>query len=309
MEQAYTYEQAEFESKFCQSAVHDMLREAILVKFNDELSYWVMGSILRINEYLDGSYYSSKAFRVAETRERLDKKGIDWLLSHVLLAVIKAKRDQTLQQVVGYLSKCFNHDDKFDCMKSAGEILSLCCREGGIFELIRTDKNDTPMVQVNHWDIINQLFETEFEWIMDTHSNPPLIERPLKVINNHCAGYHTVDEPLVLGKFTRHDDNLSYDVINRLNQIPWLLDSHIRTIGERPPKDFEEYDQWQNWRNHCREAERIYDELEGNPFYLVWQFDSRGRLYSHGHHVQFQSYEYKKALLSVDYFAPVTTEI
>ena len=43
-----------------------------------------------------------------------------------------------------------------------------------------------------------------------------------------------------------------------------------------------------------------------NPFYFCWQNDSRGRIYSHGYHVNFQAAEYKKACLSFNKFEVLT---
>jgi hypothetical protein len=301
-----TGKQAQFESFYSRRTSGEMLRCAIENEFDKSLNTWVIGCFMRLDEYLDGVYYPSKTRRTMELRNHL--ADIDWykFLSTILMTVIRQQRDQTIQQVVGSLANIMPHDEFWDNLRTAGEVLAVCSSKGGIYEIVRTPKHEQPMVQVNHWSTIESLFDAELEWISDTHSNPPLKERPKRVKSNFNAGYHTIREPLVLGKFTQHADYLSYDVINILNKYQWRLDPDIKRIGERPPADLVAPEEVQNFHQHAAQAQRIYDELGNNPFYLIWQFDSRGRIYSHGHHVQFQSYEYKKALLSFDHFEHAT---
>jgi hypothetical protein len=298
--------QAQFETYYSKRMSGEMLRCAIEHEFENSLVTWVTGCYLRMQEYLNGVYYVSKTARIIELQAHLAEENWDKFFSAILMTIIKQKRDQTIQQVVGSLQKLMPHSDFWDRMKTAGEVLAVCSSEGGIYEIVKTPKHDQPMVQVNHWEAIIDLFEAEFEWITDTHANPPLKERPTRVRTNYNAGYHSIREPLVLGKFTQHGDYLSYDVINILNKYRWRIDPNIKAIGERPPTDLTSPEDFQNFQQHSTQSKRIYDELGEDPFWFVWQFDSRGRIYCHGHHVQYQSYEYKKALLSFDHFEHAT---
>ena len=55
-----------------------------------------------------------------------------------------------------------------------------------------------------------------------------------------------------------------------------------------------------------RESQFGYDMLGDDPFWLAWQYDCRGRIYSHGYHVNFQAAEYKKALLNFNHYEELT---
>jgi hypothetical protein len=103
-----------------------------------------------------------------------------------------------------------------------------------------------------------------------------------------------------------HDGHLDYQTINILNQIEWVMDTDVMKEKEPPPSDYTDPQERLNHFQHIEEATNIYNLLKAQPFWLCWQYDSRGRIYSHGHHVNFQSYEYKKAMLSHNRYIHLT---
>lgn len=298
--------QEQIESMFSQRNIHDLLHRSIQYELDKSLETWTLGAYLRVNEYLNGDYYPSKQDRVDELREYVEIYGLESILIALFAGVIRAKQDSTLQRVVGYLQSWIPHEDPFDRARTAGELIAICGGKHRTFEIVRHDRHESPVVQVNYWRDIKDIFKEAFEFIEDTFFNPPMICKPKKVKTRHNCGYHTINEPVILGQFTQHEDNLDYETLNILNQIPWKLDPEVLCEPEEPPKDLETTDQILDFHAHCRISNRIYDILEDRTFYLGWQVDSRGRLYSHGHHVNLQSYEYKKALLNHDYSAVAT---
>ena len=118
---------------------------------------------------------------------------------------------------------------------------------------------------------------------------PPMKTRPQNWSNNYNGGWVFENKHLVLGtKFTKHDNNLSYDVINKLQSISWELDPETY-INEKDT----------NRILNKRTFLRVIREYTGIPFYFVWRYDSRGRSYSSGYDLDLQSDEYGKALLSL----------
>jgi hypothetical protein len=137
-----------------------------------------------------------------------------------------------------------------------------------------------------------------YEWINDTLFNPPLIEPPLTVKDNYHCGYHTISEPLILGNMTMHDQPQDYEAINILNKIAWVLDEEVLKEPEVPSKPITDPLEHQTFSDMANDSQFVYRILADRPFWIAWQYDTRGRMYSHGYHVNFQSFEYKKALLS-----------
>jgi DNA-directed RNA polymerase len=116
---------------------------------------------------------------------------------------------------------------------------------------------------------------------------PPLLVKPRKWNKQgKNGGYLSIKHDLVLGHENQHEYPVSVDVINKLQDISWELDLDIATHF----KDEISY----SWDK----AIDITAQLMGNKFHFMWNYDSRGRMYSKGYEVNLQSSEYHKALLS-----------
>ena len=293
--------QEEIEALFSQRNIHDVLHQAIAYKMGNGLVTWSIRAYFQVMAYLEGDYYDSKALRIAELNDYIERYDLDRILVAMLASVIRGRKDQSIQQCIGYLQSYIPHDCHFDRARTAGELIAVCGGPGKLFEITRPVADEAPNVTVNQWPIIHEMFAEQFEWIEDTFFNPPLIKPPKRVSNRHSCGYHTFDEPVILGKLTQHDHNLDYEALNILNKIPWILDPEILALHEQPPGDMTDRQEIQNFIQHAHEAKRVYKLLGDQPFHIAWQFDSRGRLYSHGHHVNFQSYEYKKVMLNFNH--------
>jgi len=294
--------QEEVEALFSQRHIHDILHSSISYELDRKLSTWAIGAYIRIEAYLNGDYYPSKNVRIA----LIDRDNLDKVLVAIVASTIRAKRDQTIQQVIGYLQAYLPHEDHFDRARTAGELLAVCGGPDRLFNIERPVNSESPLVIVNHWPAIYEIFEDEFEFIQDTFFNPPLISPPKKVTSRHSCGYYTFNEPVILGRNTQHDDNLDFESINILNAIPWKLDPFVLTVPETPPSKLIDYQEITNFIQHATQSRRIYNLLGSEPFWMNWQTDSRGRLYSHGHHVNFQSYEYKKVMLNFNHYEIAT---
>lgn len=298
--------QEQMEALFSQRNIHDVLHSSITYQLNKAFLTWTLGAYLRIEEYLEGSYYTSKMLRIQVLKEYINSNGLEPILVALLAATIRSKKNQTIQQVIGYLQTHLPHDDHFDRARTAAELIAVCSGPQRLFMIDRPINDKAPIVIVNHWATLYKLFDSEFEFIDDTFYNPPLIKPPKKVTNSHSCGYYTINEAVILGKHTQHSDNLDFETLNILGRIPWVLDKHIKAMQEVPPKEPRTAIEADNFQKHTQQARRIYDVLGSKPFWIAWQFDSRGRVYSHGYHVNLQSYEYKKAILNFDHYEVIT---
>lgn len=288
--------QSDVEDLFSPENTHAMLRDAITAECDRKLLTWCLGCFLRIDDYLQGEYYQSKMLRIAEFKEHIEKVGLQSIISTVLTGVIKERRNPTLQRVVGYVGGSLPFKDEWDSLKTAAELISLCA--GRIYSITRDDEEDNPVVEVHIWARCKEMFGSELDFIEDTHFHPPLIERPKSVTNRHTCGYHNVNVPVLLGRYTEHDNYLDLETLNILNQQEWEIDPEVLAEGEQPVKPIQSIEDLHEWQDHKAQSNRIYKMLGDKPFYLAWQYDSRGRMYSHGYHVNLQSHEFKKALLN-----------
>lgn len=302
--------QEEVEAQFSQRNIHSVLHRSISYHFDRSLDTWLLRAYVQVFEYLNKDYetalgkpFESKNKRIQALRE---VDNLDDILIALFAACIRSKTDQTIQCVIGYLQSYIPGDDHFARATTAGELIAICSGEGRLFSIERPVNNEAPIVAVNNWTAIDEMFVNEFEYIEDTFFNPPLVTPPKPIKSNRSCGYLTIQEPVVLGKHTQHDDNLNFAALDALNRIPWVIDRDIISQPEVPPGDMTNIQEITNFIQHVTQAKRLYNMLGDEPFWMAWQYDSRGRIYSHGYHINLQSYEYKKVMLSFDYYEVVT---
>jgi hypothetical protein len=291
--------QAEFELKYAQPAITQEYSEAIIEEFDGWLMGWALGVFSRLDVYLRGKYYDSKQLRLQTLKDHLRVIGGDRLVASIFIAVTRANEDCSLQQAVGYLAESLPFEDKWDSVRTASELIALGTNgtEASLFTIGRNDLNK-PIITVHFWKLIRNSFSEYLDRIQDTEVLPPMIETPLVVTDNRSCGYHSVQEPLILGKYTDHALPLDYAAINTLNKIEWVLDEEVLNEPEVSPGDLDTVDKIRNATQLKNESREIYSILKDTSFHLPWRYDSRGRIYSSGYHVNLQSYEYKKALLN-----------
>ena len=295
--------QAQMEALYSHRGNHTMLHESIRAEFDDFMFEWALQAAIRIDQWLMGSYYQSKQDRLAVLANHLSWYGMDAVLVPLMATLIHSRTNQTIQQAVGYLANHMPHEDPFSAALTASEILALC--QAGFYTIERHE-NSPATIRVHYWDLIERRLLSVFDWINDTTFNLPLIEPPIPVKDNRHCGYHTLEEPLILGRYTEHDYKQDYENINILNGIEWVLDAEVLQEPERPSKPIETAQQHQQFMDMAAASQQIYPMFKDRVFWFAWQYDSRGRSYSHGYHINFQSSEYKKALLNFNRYEVLT---
>lgn len=291
--------QERVETLYSQRNIHTVLHESIKSQLDGMFLTWALMAFIRIPEWISQNYYESKNCRLDLLFEKIEEEGLESLVVYVAAAIVHTHNVQTIQQVVGYLSAYMPHECPFERAVTAGEILALLSKENGFYHIQRNGQGVPATIAINHWPHIDKKLMSSFEWINDTCFNPPMIEKPKRVKNNHECGYHTIHEPLLLGSMTQHDEKQNYKAINLLNEIEWVLDPDVLAEPEVPSKPLETPEQHQNFTAMVQASRFIYRLLrKAKCFFFGWQYDSRGRLYSHGYHVNLQAAEYKKACLS-----------
>jgi len=199
------------------------------------------------------------------------------------------------------------HELTYDRAITAGELIALGASptRRGMYSIVPRH-HDMSLVLCNHWNLVEQHLTDSMDWINATGFNPPLIEKPREVTSNRNCGYHTIQEPVILGDLTDHDEQQNLQTINTLNEIEWVLDPHVLAEPETPGKPFSDQQSHLNFIEMVKESNFVYNLPGQEPFYFAWQYDCRGRIYSHGYHVNLQAAEYKKALLNFNHYEELT---
>ena len=164
-----------------------------------------------------------------------------------------------------------------------GWVLTKACAESGLYDLKRIDGD---LYVCPNFTLPK---ETDKE-IEKLQYLPPMKSRPLKWTNNTNGGWLWESKHLILGKshHNKHDEPLAYDVINKLQSIAWEIDPDTYLFEKET-----------NSAINRKQFSRVVEEFLGQHFYFVWRYDKRGRSYSSGYHIDLQTNEYGKALLSL----------
>jgi hypothetical protein len=277
--------QIEAENKYSRRNIRQLVKKE--VKNNKELLDWFLGFGFRYSQYLSQDTYPSKRKRI----ETLQQKSLYQISVAVASAVLRSKENQTLQKVVGWLMGEMPHENIWDKVKTAAELVAIG-RGLGIYKIVKNKYKEAEVVP------LFQLSDALHAHINDTEVNPPLIEPPKQVEDNSSCGYHSIKEPVLSGgNIKYHDENLGLDVINILNQTPLRINQEIFKQEPKMPEGFDE-DQKTAYIKAYKAATKLITS-NNNKFWLAWQYDSRGRIYSHGWGVNFQSFEWAKALIDL----------
>lgn len=220
-------------------------------------------------------------------RGRMTNKDIFIKMFSILLKDKIGKPIQAVSTQLGHIAGIKDSASAFEW----GVLLIKTCKDAGLYTLTQID---------NEWYVCpNFTLDKETKQkLAKLQYLPPMKTVPLNWSNNHNGGWMWENKHIVLGsRFTKHDGLLAYDVINKLQAIPWEIDDETY-IREKDT----------NRNLNKKKFLRVINEYIGSPFHFVWRYDSRGRSYSSGYDLNLQSNEYGKALISL-YDKEVITNI
>lgn len=131
----------------------------------------------------------------------------------------------------------------------------------------------------------------------------PMLCKPKEVTgHNNIDDSHLISRSsLILGKQQHNSLPISLDTVNILNAIPLALDMETLYVEETSNKPLDTKDKVEQFERMKRDSVKIYEYILdfGNEFFLTWKYDHRGRVYSQGYHVNLQSTDYKKSIISL----------
>ena len=253
-------EQYVLETSWSTRITDEIVLEAIQGHFPQEMELSILQAITQLN------------------RGKVANKEIFIKLFSITLKDKISKPIQALATQLGHVAGITNSANAFEW----GILLVKECKDCGLYTLKEIDGD---------WYVHpNFTLSKKTQQKLDKLQYlPPMKTVPLEWTNNHNGGWLWESKHLVLGtRFTKHDKALAYDVINKLQDIPWEIDT-ATYLSEKET----------NRVLNKKKFLKVINEYLGIPFHFVWRYDSRGRSYSSGYDLNLQSNEYGKALLSL----------
>jgi hypothetical protein len=179
--------------------------------------------------------------------------------------------------------------------------------------VIEAAENHVYEIKIGDVIMVNSFYKLEpatYEYIDLRKYEPPMLQQPRDWSANDDGGYYVNDLHCILGSIhNRHTKTQALDVLNKLQTISWELSPVILEHEEIPNKEFTSSDSHEQFRAMAINSRKTYEKYSDKEFYLIWQFDKRGRQYSRGYHINLQSSGYKKALLNFASKSLITGEL
>lgn len=148
----------------------------------------------------------------------------------------------------------------------------------------------------------NYVFDEEIkQYLANIKYLPPMLVRPKMVNCNYDYDYFNTPSSKILGPANHHNDPIALDVLNIMNGIPLKLDMFMVKYVEQPNKELDTVEKVEQFNRMAKASNEVYKQIisMGGRFFLTHKYDKRGRLYSQGYHINIQSTDYKKSLISL----------
>lgn len=233
------------------------------------------------------------------------------VMTYIAVGAMKSSQGKPvpIHGMVEYVARRLEgYSDHMDAVRTASELIAVGAL-ADLYDVIAAKDSDTGSLMVrSRWSLD---LSTE-QYIADTMYLPPMLCPPNEITGNTTSGYlNPVGESVILKSYNHHNKPMALDALNIANSVPFQLDEFIlNTYQETPTKELDTVEKVRNFQLLKNSSKQVYNMLEdqGNLFWFSWRFDKRGRMYSQGYHVNIQSTEYKKALVTLATMETVKVE-
>lgn len=259
------------------------------IKANPEMMEKVELGIVKLNAYINGTYYESKMKRVEQLRD-VDLKE---MVLDVFVGVAYCQTPELFTSITAQLAGRLGFSDKTEAITTVAEITAVLCFTDA-YEIFKKDKYDSLYIKS-----VIPLSYNLIDWIIHSQYLPPMVCEPRKLTSNYSSGYLSHNDTLILGSGNHHDGDICLDVLNLMNSVELRLDTEFLSVHEEEPTfDLDTPDKRIQWEQFKKQSYRFYSliEQQGNKFYFTHKVDKRGRIYSQGYHINTQGTSFKKAM-------------
>ena len=278
------------EERFNRKHIDTKIRKAI--EDNPDMVIKLEQGAEYIQEYLDGTYYSSKMKRIAQ----LKSMDVKVLVMDIFTGISYCQIPELFTSVSAQMAARLKFSDRADAIKTTAELMAVLSATDA-FDIYKEEKATSLMV-VSRIPLPDNLLD----FIANSMYLPPMLCEPLKLTHNFSSGYLTHNDSLILGSGNHHDGDICLDVLNTMNKVCLQLSTEfLCAMDEEPNHDLlnqEQIDQWNTFKQQSRDMYLMLIE-QSNTLYFNHKVDKRGRIYSQGYHVNTQGTAYKKAMLEL----------
>ena len=122
---------------------------------------------------------------------------------------------------------------------------------------------------------------------------------------------------LVLGRGNDVGQNVSKSFLNKIQSIPFSINTDMVDLLSDTLKPAEEKLSWSDEKNRQRAFKQLVQETDatidyllenGNKMWFLWRYDKRSRSYCQGYHINVQGNAYRKAIMELHDTEHLTTE-
>lgn len=287
--------QIENEEKYSRRNIQKWIKEVIMQE--ETLVYAMAMAHQDITEYMVQDYYPSKMNRYRQFNEYND---LEPIMLEVMIEVLKAPNGTIIfQQIAGRVAQFVNGMEYIDALKTVSDIMGLMCH-ADLFDVIQPALADEGVLTIQS---PLSLDEPMLQRIANTKYLPPMLVAPSDVKENKGNQYLTFKTSLIKKPYNFHNDYLAYDVINILQSYELSLDEFVvHQEIESPKNELDTQEKVDNFNRMVLASKATYLEIleAGNKFFEPWSYDKRGRSYMDGYHINYQSSQYKKALININ---------
>lgn len=287
--------QIENEEKYSRRNIQKWIKDVIMEE--ETLVYAMAMAHETITEYMVQDYYPSKMSRYRQFIEYNDPEPI---MLEVMIEVLKAPNGTIIfQQIAGRVAQFVHGLEYIDALKTVSDIMGLMCH-ADLFDVLQPALADEGVLTIQSK---LSLDEPMLQRIANTKYLPPMLVPPSDVTENRGNQYLTFKTSLIKKAYNFHNDYLAYDVINILQSYELSLDEFVVHQEIESPKNIlDTQEKINNFNRMVLASKATYLEIleAGNRFYEPWSYDKRGRSYMDGYHINYQSSQYKKALININ---------
>lgn len=277
------------------------IKEIILNEVQTELGDVIVKGEALISKYVNADYYPGKGARI----DTIANEDFGTIVTTVICSSLVIEYPEPIQRIVTRVANILPYECRLEAAKTAAELV-IVLAELDVYDIILANSSESGSMQI----VTNIVLSDDVkEVIIGKKYLPPMLCKPNVIDSNlTCKHLTTGKKSLILGKGNHHKEPLAYDAINIASSVELELNQDILQFTETSKKgdtklDTETMDQFiDRTENHAlmaRESRKVYDEIGEQSFYLTWDYDKRGRMYSSGYHINIQSSEYKKAVIQL----------
>lgn len=282
-------EQLTIENKFSKHNLIEILSEHVRSRIPKKIEQLFDAMI----EYCSIPSWESKGTRLAHLMEQ----DLWSIAEDIAMILVPLEGSRPIQSVATMVAAHLNYADPWDGIKTASELITIAC-DIDLCDIDMPSCSETGSLIVKSRyklpaDIRSRLAQVKYL--------PPMICPPNQIRSNSDSGYLDSKHDSIILNNNHHNEKQCLDVINIQNGIPLSIDEEVLAEDEESTKPLDTVEKRTNFNTLVSESSEVYADLlsQGNKFYFTHKYDSRGRLYSQGYHVNYQGTPYKRALISL----------